>query len=183
LGDLILARRYTRSQKAEILKHLDDNVGDVVLTSLQSGIPERTLRDWKRTRSLRPAAAENHRQRRHEHGNESPPSAAESAVTFEILNNLLVDKAFKIAGSLTQGLEDSPVHQRAIALAHLIDRILRLNATLPRLNDNNAVRIEFVAPDGTIHTSLDKLMWDEDAEWEENSRQFFALRSSPDDPD
>jgi hypothetical protein len=112
-----MARRYTKSRKDEILTYLDENAGDVALTSLQMAVPERTLREWKRLRNLTVAAAETNR-RRQIQPSDSPPSAAVSAASYESLNNLLMQNAFKIAESLTHGLDDSPVHQRMMALAH-----------------------------------------------------------------
>ncbi len=153
-----MARRYSKSHKAETLQRLDENAGDVALTSLQSGVPERTLREWRRLRALNlAAAAETEWRQAREQPSQPPPSATDSAASFETLNVLLMDEAFKLAGSLATGWDDSPTHLRMMALAHLIDRILKLNAILPHSGGDNKIRIEFVDYDGQVYDNLESL--------------------------
>src|SRR5690606_39284126 len=42
-----MARRYAPDHKALIMLTLERNNGDISLTSLQTGVPERTLRHWR----------------------------------------------------------------------------------------------------------------------------------------
>ena len=43
-----MSRRYTLQQKADALDHLQASGGNIALTHLQTGVPERTLRFWRR---------------------------------------------------------------------------------------------------------------------------------------
>ena len=64
----------------------------------------------------------------------------------------LLDEATLLADSLGEAIDDAPLGQRATALNHLLDTILRILALLPR-QEEVLVRVEFQDPDGTAHST------------------------------
>ncbi len=144
-----MSRRYTPKQKADALQHLDDNYGNVPLTALQTSIPERTLRDWKRLRKLEtlkqlPPKKVAQRQQQKEY-EEEDTTAAYTRIRAHLMQHI---------NTLLDTLTDDPdtANLRAIALTRLLDRTIKLEAFVQNETDH-AIRIEYQYPDGSIHTA------------------------------
>ena len=149
-----MSRRYTDEQKAEALQHLDDNYGNVTLTALQTGIPIRTLRDWKRYRKLEilkdlpPEKVARRRQQEIEPEEQADIEEEDSAAAYSRIRAHLMQHI----NTLLETLTDDPdtANLRVIALTRLLDRVIKLEALVQSTSDQ-VVRIEYQYPDGTIH--------------------------------
>jgi len=148
-----MPRTYTDAEKQQAMNCLAINNGDVMLTSVQTGIPERTLYYWslrakKILQSQSPQSPQTSSPSTH------PPVGAQHVApsssppapipTDPDLINTLTDLQAKmkhamnlLADSIPEAIADAPLNQRILALVHLIDRIVKLNAQLP-----NEVEIE-----------------------------------------
>jgi hypothetical protein len=149
-----MSRTYTPEEKDAALQRLDANRGQVLRTSLQTGIPERTLQRWKALRNLQPQQppplfVDSRRQpppepgvcpevTLHQPGGEA---AKEPDSDYNSLRQHLVREALTIAASLSQGVHNAPLNQRAIALSRLVDRIVKLDTLHPQPSDNNYILI------------------------------------------
>jgi hypothetical protein len=165
---LDMTRTYTPEEKDAALQRLDANRGQVLRTSLQTGIPERTLQRWKALRNLQPPQPpplllDSRRQPPPTlpvgaHPGVRPdltpsPTLAEGDPTgtgdsgrapdgdYDSLRQHLVREALTIAASLSHGLHNAPLNQRAIALSRLVDRIVKLDTLSPQPSDNNYILI------------------------------------------
>jgi transposase-like protein len=166
-----MTRRYTQQQKEEILQQLDDNFGNVTLTAIQTGIPKRTIYDWKQQRKLlalkngepvpgqlppkknsvwrRQSAANPEQAETHDDGN--PPNEY-ARIRERLMEHL---------DTLIETLTDDPdtAHLRISALSRLLDRVIKLE-DLARTAGPQKVIFEYKYPDGTIHG---KPMWETEA--------------------
>lgn len=132
-----MSRRYTDDEKTQALERLEANLGNITLTAIQTNIPVRTLRDWKRENAALVAAntlpdadspsdllppSEILRRRRRETGE------------YTRIREILMDHLF----DLTETLLDDPAtaHQRMTALSRLLDRVIKLESLVDREQDN-----------------------------------------------
>lgn len=152
-----MSRRYALDHKALVLAILQKNGGDVQLTSQQTGVPARTLRDWRR-QSLGvpppsifpppPPHSPSPLVEEEQAGEEEQPDPRDQ---FFQLRELMMREALTLATSLASDMAHTPVSQRASALTRLVDRILRLDDVLPRNWPEMVIRHEYHYPDGTLH--------------------------------
>lgn len=123
-----MSRRYTDEEKAAAIQTLEANAGNIILTAIQTSIPVRTLRDWKREHNAVVAAAtpsynldspsdllpppEILRRRRREDGE------------YTKIRQMLMEHLF----DLTETLMDNPetAHVRISAISRLLDRVIKL---------------------------------------------------------
>jgi transposase-like protein len=148
-GPETMPRRYTAEERAEALRSLDLYQGSIQLTSLRTGIPERTLRDWRKQRSLSDPVDNNHQE-----DLSLPPEKKSSAAAIKELQDLrelLMSHVFEIAASLSQN--DELVNMRAIAVSRLLDRVMKLDIQIAQIipDGPQVFRVEYQYPDGTIH--------------------------------
>lgn len=134
-----MSRRYTEQQQRLILEQLIANAGDVILTSQQTGVPERTLARWK-NQSLPQIP-----------GLPLPPPPPQTAspispddIQYPILQpgemadrmrhlqEKMMANADLLNESVAPAIAEATLAQRVAALAQLTDRIIRLNAQLPQ---------------------------------------------------
>ncbi len=154
-----MSRRYTPQEKADILERLDDNFGNVTLTALQTGVPARTLYEWKRQRKLR-------RLQRGEpllHKKNVPPQQQTAADPDPSGDDPPDDPPNEYArirqrlmehvDTLIETLTDDPdtAHLRIVALSRLLDRVIKLEALARPPAEETVIRWEFVYPDGAVH--------------------------------
>lgn len=149
-----MPRKYTDQQKIDALQHLADNYGNVTLTAIQTGIPERTLRDWKRRRKFEtlkdlPPIKET-RRRQQTAANDDPDQNTENESEGEYTR--IRQRLMQHIDTLLETLTDDPdtAHLRIIALTRLLDRVIKLES-LTRTESNAPIRIEYKYPDGTLH--------------------------------
>ena len=126
-----MSRRYTQEEREQVIQLLIANDGDVALTALQSGIPERTLTRWKRSLVWPSNLAQ-----------PQPPPQPQMTIAsddIEALRNLqqeMLHEAYNLVHSIEEAIEDAPLNQRVAALAQLIDRIIKLSVQLPHPDDD-----------------------------------------------
>jgi len=97
-------RRYTDEEKATFLAALDANDGNVKRTARDCGIPESTLRGWKKSRGTNDAVAELRPQKKGE------------------LADALEDIAWKIIGVLPDKIDEASVRELATLLGVALDK-------------------------------------------------------------
>jgi transposase-like protein len=129
-----MARHYTAEEKLRALDSLSANLDDILATSIETGIPEATLRRWRR---------------------QYMPDY-ESALQMRKLRQTLIKEALDLASHIKQVIEEAPLNQRATALNHMVDKILKITELLEVKTDEQetaqpALRIEFVDEQGEVH--------------------------------
>jgi transposase-like protein len=129
-----MARHYTAEEKLRALDSLSANLDDILATSIETGIPEATLRRWRR---------------------QYMPDY-ESALQMRKLRQTLIKEALDLASHIKQVIEEAPLNQRATALNHMVDKILKITQLLEVKTDEPettqpALRIEFVDEQGELH--------------------------------
>lgn len=147
-----MSRRYTQDEKAAYLAHLDDNYGNVTLTAIQTGIPSRTLYNWKRERKLRRLQSEP--PLLHKKSAVPPPQTATNPDDTEAEYTRIRAEMMTHIDNLMSSLTDDPdtAHLRIIALTRLLDRVIKLEALTKRENiGEKVIRVEYQYPDGSIH--------------------------------
>ncbi|MBZ0303023.1 MAG: hypothetical protein K8J31_24975 [Anaerolineae bacterium] len=147
-----MSKQYVDEERIEALAQLRINRNNVALTSRQTGVPERTLREWRRLQRL-------------EHGlPPNPPSAAAAAViadhvarfsepseALQHVYDQFLQELVTIADTLPDILSTAPPYHQLLALMNMIDRIEKLQMLVPQTASQQTIRLEFVEPDGTVH--------------------------------
>ena len=177
-----MARKYTDQEKANILQHLDDNFGNVMLTAIQTGVPRRTLQDWKRLRKLNaikngtpisnalPPTKNSARRQQNAANNKSPlrsggdlegdkeDNEEEETNVYAQIREQMMEHLFTLMETLTD--DPDTAHLRISALSRLLDRVIKLEA-LAGAQKEQVFRFEYVYPDGTIHDAppWENMMW------------------------
>ena len=151
-----MIRRYTKDEKLNALALLV-TTRSVPLVSAETGIPERTLRYWLSQKKKRDAAlaekTSEERQIRQEDNQPSPEHLEMEATVAELqaVREELMSHVHRISSHLSSG-ED--VAQKVLAVARLLDRIMRFDDHISRLIEqrgDRVTRFDFRYPDGSIH--------------------------------
>ncbi len=142
-----MPKRYSDEEKAEALRLLSANRYDVARTSLEIGIPERTLHRWRRNEQLdkRFMAAD------------PPPMAAaikdddndsdeDPGVILSQIHRRMLDDIVKLSGTIERDLETASPYQRLQALVMLIDRLDKIDRLIPRNLREMVISFEYVDP-------------------------------------
>lgn len=151
---------YTDEDKAEALRILAETFGDITAAAIHTGIPARTLRRWRQ-------------QARHGNGGtsrvdqngklpEKSPAgnnaktvnpnrdiATEAAAQFERLREQLMTHIFGLSANLSD--DPDTAHLRAVAVARLLDRVVKLDTLIPSYQPQQTIIMKFEYPDGTLH--------------------------------
>lgn len=146
-----MSRRYTTEQKESAMQCLDDNYGNVTITALQTGVPKRTLQEWKRQRKLQAIQRGEPLLREKNHAPQQQQTT-DDADTPQAEYARIRQRLMSHIHTLTETLTDDPdtAHLRASALSRLIDRVIKLEALIKSTGPVEC-RITFEYPDGTIH--------------------------------
>jgi transposase-like protein len=153
---LTMSRRYTSDEKSRFLNQLYANHGNIALTHLQTGVPERTLFAWRREDWLQ------QRQQRHtplppqeapppiELHRELPeiPTFDDDLEAVKYLRSQMMKELVNVGASLTDGIYASTPYQRVLVLSQLLDRLIKLDAHLqPYTPVEQIIRFEYADPD------------------------------------
>ena len=129
-----MGKRYTKDEKIRALDSLQVNGGDLHKTASETGVPFVTLRGWQRK-----LQAQQERQ---------------ELEMLQKLRRRLLESAVRLADRVNETVLEAPLNQCATALSAVIDRFMKLEEFLPKNNAHEQViRIEYLHPDGTIHSS------------------------------
>lgn len=148
-----MPRAYSDTQKTEALDHLDANFGNVTLTAIQTGIPSRTLYEWKRQRKLRRQQAEPpllHKKNAVPQQQNATNDDESDSGEYTRIRSRLMQHLEHLLDSLTD--DPDTAHLRIIAVTRLLDRVVKLDP-LAGNEHEQVIRIEYVQPDGTVHNS------------------------------
>jgi transposase-like protein len=127
-----MSRRYSPEEKDHAIQRLIANRSDVALTHSETGIPVRTLENWRRAHQLPRFGALP----------PPPPIAADDLEALRDLQQEMLREAYNLVHSIEEAIDEAPLNQRVAALAQLIDRIMKLSVQLPRADDDD-VKIAF----------------------------------------
>lgn len=158
---------YPPEQKAAALERLHANGGNIALTHLQTGIPQRTLYGWRQAAWLQ-QLQRIQRSSPSEQQRTPPPSPPLTDLTgapdikdellteeqnLQILNRIRRRLITELADLSSEGLMLTSPTQRIQALTMLLDRLMKLEEHLrPYLPVEPSIRrIEYVYPDGSKH--------------------------------
>ena len=148
-GPETMPRRYTAQEREDALRSLDLYQGSIPIASLRTGIPERTLRDWRRRREASDPVD-------HHNPEEAPLSPEEKSSAVAIrelrdLRKLLMTHIFTLTTALSQ--DDDRVQHRSIAVSRLLDRVMKLDREIAQIDANGplVIRVVRTNPDGTVH--------------------------------
>ena len=142
-----MPKRYTAQQKEDVLRCLQANDGSVMLTSIQTGVSERSIRYWKQRQFMEDTVStsqtksqqqkENAMQQQQKedksmygHDTSSPNDEKSDPQLTELrsLRQTIMNHIFELAADLSSG--DELVSQRAIAVSRLLDRIPKLDSQI-----------------------------------------------------
>ena len=154
---------YPPERKAAVLQQLQANHNNVALTSIQTGVPERTIRDWRRKHWLEKALPPQG----------TPAAAAKPALDYgeetealKFVRQQIIQEVVSVASNLADTLNTTAPYHRILALTQLLDRLIKLDAYIPETERERVVRFEFQYPDGSIH---DVPEWHRDVEEDDDS--------------
>lgn len=148
---------YSQEVKAAALDRLDEQAGNFRQASRLSGIPVDTLRRWakqreqQRTEAALVALGENVEILR-ERTNGQTQHADDGKDPLLQVKEQMLSSALILAESLGKGIDETPLNHRANALNQLIDKIIKMAELLPEANEQ-VIRIEYLDPDGSIHST------------------------------
>ncbi len=147
-----MSKRYTLEQRQTILQLLDANRGDITLTSLQSGISERTLYDWRRKRGL----SQQQQQFQPQDLLQSLSSLQQQQTEtdeYELLRESMMHTALSIADTLKNNIDSRSLNARVRALTTLLDRIVELDSHAPVESGPRTLQIEYVDAVGRVYAA------------------------------
>jgi transposase-like protein len=144
-----MSRRYTPEEKTAIMQTLAENGGNVARTSTQTGVPVRTLHAWRAQEQgklpkhllMDDPEFEAILRRDAEHAD---------AILDDVLKQLL-ESVRVLAGRINTNFDHVPPTTQMMALSRLIDRILKLEARQPRIEQPHAIIIRYQDDDGSFH--------------------------------
>jgi transposase-like protein len=152
---ITMSKRYSADTK-KITRHLlETNGGNVELTSHQTGVPPRTLRDWRREYAIQSPQQKEMRRRRQEAVFSKDADSDDLSAQFKILRTRMMDEALNIANSLSEDSNGLSLNQRVIALSRLLDRLLKLNIRFPAPK-TEVVVIEYGDDDDLVSSDDDE---------------------------
>jgi len=146
-----MSYRYPPQHKAAVLAQLQANHSNVILTSIQTGIPERTIRDWRRKAYLQnqlpvlpphtPSAAA------------ATPEFEEESQALQYVRRQIVQEVANMAATLKDTLDTAAPYHRILALSQLLDRLIKLDILIPQTQREQVIRVEYTYPDGSFHST------------------------------
>jgi transposase-like protein len=165
-----MSKRYTPEEKAAALAALDENDGSILLTSLKTGVPERTLHSWKRDRLPKEELLQRRQAIKNTPPQPPPPqqtfrypndpelekllreqAAAADTIIDDVLDQLLKDVQV-LSRRIRHNFDQAPPVSQIMALTRLLDRVIKLDARKPRLEPERRLElIRYQYPDGSIH--------------------------------
>ncbi len=151
-----MPRRYTPEEKSTALIRLAENYGNIVATSLQLGIPIRTLRDWRNQKWLSGITLPSPFSPPSPHiSPSSPPSPpptpsagqpSEELPPFEndleainYLRHQMLDDLLKMAHQLHLDAATATPYQRLILIPQLLDRLMKLDQHLKPYQEEEVI--------------------------------------------
>lgn len=158
-----MSRRYTPEDKSNALAQLAANGGNLVYTSHQLNIPERTLRHWRQqhltqTQNPLPLPPQPPRQQ------QQLPDDDEYSPDSEVLMNLrdqIMNHIISATPNLIDGLNLTTPYHRILALSQLLDHLERLENFIPivvrRENRETISADELRAKMAALHARFDEL--------------------------
>jgi hypothetical protein len=124
-----MPRHYTAFQKGDALQLLDSLYGDIALTSDRTGIPERTLRDWRRERerssppSPPPFSAPPPPPNK-------PPEFEEDLDALVYIREQIMAELLNISANMHDTFAQTAPHKRLRVLTELLDRLMVIDAAV-----------------------------------------------------
>ena len=123
-----MSRRYSDEEKSQAVQHLHDNYYNVTLTAIQTGIPLRTLYEWKRQRQVERIKGQD----------AIPEDILNEEVLLQQENSVLLlqqneytrirQRLLEHIFELIDTLNDDPhaTNTRVSAVSRLLDRVIKL---------------------------------------------------------
>jgi transposase-like protein len=127
-------KRYTATHKNRVLMRLAANGGDVALTSMQMGVPIRTLYQWKRDANpaLQLQAVPQSPSTPAQNQAELAPGAAQFDLeTLTDLRDQLIGYIQRLSKRLDAQIESAPFNQALSGMTELMDQVMKLGRVLP----------------------------------------------------
>jgi hypothetical protein len=198
-----MSKRYTAQQKEDVLRCLQANNGSVMLTSIQTGVSERTIRSWRQRIHMEKQLSDNSNEERQQqkenvrrrqqqqkedetlygHDTSCPNDRNqndedETPAQFAELKKLrqtIMNHIFDLAADLSS--DDELVSQRAIAISRLLDRIPKLDAQIKSLSpENGKYQIEYIHK-GKVYDAPPWQSDDYQNLWEQDTALFADYQS------
>ncbi len=135
---------YTPEHKAAALLVLERNHNNFARTSHETGIPQRTLRDWRRISPVDPPPQTAIRRRQSEQ-----PKFSSHNEALRHLRERVMDEALRLMETLEFDTEYLEPHQRATTLNRLLEQVIRLEQylrTVPDDDDDGTYEMEHPVP-------------------------------------
>lgn len=152
-----MSRKYSPEQKAEALTRLFQNSGNSVLTAVETGIPERTLRAWRQTAWAAtqlgqvglPAAAAAALPLR------QPPTPTphlrqphNDLLALEGMRHQILDALLSSSNDWPNIFAFMPPYQKAQVAVMLLDRLMKLDEHLKPYRPKSTVKLQLNDSEG-----------------------------------
>ncbi len=131
-------------------------------TSLQTGVSERTLYDWRHKRQLQQQQIQPHELLQ---SLSSLQQQENERHEYDVLRNSMMQTALAIAQSLKINIDSRSMNRQVRALTSLLDRILELDSQEAHETVVETLRLEFVDETGKVSTTLP---WAEPDDYDED---------------
>jgi transposase-like protein len=155
-----MSRRYTPEEKYAILAQLQANRGNIALTRLQTGVPERTLNAWRREMWLlrqplhTPQPPQQYQENQPPSNSEGMasvvsltqkiPDFADNLEAMKFMRERIMRKLLNLTVTFDGDLSLTTPYQRALVLSQLLERMMKLDEHLrpyePYPEDNLKIR-------------------------------------------
>ncbi len=142
-----MSRRYTPAEKSAILAILRANYDDISLTHHQTGIPERTLREWRRSQ-LPPPKSSPRQQEFSPHTPDfiaaggSPPGFTDDLEAMRFMRSRIMQELLNLTTSFNDDFGGATPYHRVQMLSRLLERLMKLDNHLkPYIRAEQIIRV------------------------------------------
>jgi hypothetical protein len=121
-----MSNAYNSDHKAAVMVALERNGGDIEVTARQTGVPVRTLRDWRgKVLPYLPPPPPSARQSLAE-----VPAFADDLEALVFIRQNIIGELSRLSASLQYDPGFSTPYQRALVMSQLMDKLLKLDLHL-----------------------------------------------------
>lgn len=135
-----MPRHYTPQRKADALQQLDSLYGDIALTAERTGIPERTLRDWRRERERSSPPSPPPFSAPPPPPNE-PPEFEDDLEAVTYIREQIMNELLNVSANISDTFAQTAPHKRLRVLSDLLDRLMKLDEILKPYQPDTWFRI------------------------------------------
>lgn len=144
-----MSRRYTPDEKSTILVKLRANHGDIALTHQQTGVLERTLREWKRDQLPPPNSVVRQQEAPLDPpdmvpsgGKSTAPACTNDLEAMQFMRSRIMQELLNLTTSFNDDFGGATPYHRVQMLSRLLERLMKLDNHLkPYIRAEQIIRV------------------------------------------